>query len=95
MTVRFSAGALRQLRSIHTRIAKDNPRAATEVIAHIEELCHGLDDFPDMGYCTDHGGTRVLIVTRYPYKIFYRTVKKAATTEVRILLVRHGAMQPT
>jgi plasmid stabilization system protein ParE len=92
MSVRFSARALRQLREIHAYIAKDSPRAASEVIAHIEELCYGLTDFPDMGYRTDHGDTRVLVVTRYPYKIFYRVLKRKADTEVRILLVRHSAM---
>ncbi len=92
MTVRFNARALRQLRNIHAYIAEDNPRAASEVIARIEELCFGLADFPDMGYATDHSNVRVLIVGRYPYKIYYRTVRKTSGTDIQILAIRHSAM---
>jgi plasmid stabilization system protein ParE len=92
MTVRFNARALRQLKSIHAYIAEDNHRAAAEVIARIEELCFGLDQFPDMGYATDRRDIRVLVVGRYPYKIYYRTVQKTSATDIQILAIRHSAM---
>ncbi len=85
MTVRFNARALRQLRNIHAYIAQDNPHAASEVIARIEELCFGLDEFPDMGYATDHSDVRVLVVGRYP-------LQKTSGMDIRILAVRHSAM---
>src|SRR5882757_2406405 len=45
---------------------------------------HGGGDHPDSGYQTDDPDVRVIFVTRYPYKIFYR-VRDA----VEILHIRH------
>lgn len=88
MKVRYSQRALAQIEEIHRYIARHNPRAATQVIARIEELCEKLGDFPGMGHRADEGDVRVLPVVRYPYLIFYTII--AADDAVRILRVRHG-----
>jgi addiction module RelE/StbE family toxin len=92
MKVRYSPRALSQLQDIHRYIAKRNPRAASNVIARIEELCERLGEFPGMGYISDHPDVRVLPVVKYPYLIFYSVI--AAGNEVRILRVRHGRRRP-
>jgi len=92
MKVRYSPRVLAQLEEIHQYIAQHNPRAATAVVARIEELCEKLGEFPGMGAATDQSGVRLVPVVRYPYLIFYAVI--AEINEVRILRIRHGRRRP-
>ena len=92
MKVRYSPRALAQLEEIHRYIAQHNPRAATAVVARIEELCEKLGEFPGMGAATDQPGVRLVPVVRYPYLIFYALITEI--NEVRILRIRHGRRRP-
>jgi plasmid stabilization system protein ParE len=43
-----------------------------------------------MGFATDRRDICVLVVGRYPYKIYYRTVQKTSGTDIQILAIRHS-----
>jgi plasmid stabilization system protein ParE len=58
MKVRYSRRALLQLESIHSYIARFNPRAAGQVVARIEDFCTKLGDFPGMGHGTERSDVR-------------------------------------
>jgi toxin ParE1/3/4 len=88
MTVRYTARALAQLAEIFNYIASDNPRAAGEVQAKIKASIDNLASFPFVGLATDKLGVRVLTITRYPYRIFYRVHRD---NEVLILRILHAA----
>jgi plasmid stabilization system protein ParE len=89
--VTFGRRAAGQLASIFAHIAKDNPRAATEVVARIEEIAACLADFPGLGQPSRRESRlRWLAVPDYPCLIFY-TILRDRT--VRIVRVIHAARQ--
>ena len=89
MKVAFGRRARVQLEHIHDHVARDSPRAAAELVHHIEGLA-GLGDFQDLGRQSSRiPRLRWIAVTPYPYLIFY-TVRPG---EVRIVRVLHGARQ--
>lgn len=57
---------------------------------HIEAAIDQLSEFPFLGRATDEPSVRVLLLTRYPYLIFYTVIGGEAV----ILHVRHGARRP-
>ena len=85
MTVRWSPTALRDLQSLHSFIADDNPGAASVVVETVLRGIHELGRHPEMGRKGRVGGTRELVVA--PYGIAYRIRK----TAVDILAIIHGA----
>jgi plasmid stabilization system protein ParE len=88
--VAFGKRARAQLERIHDHIAKDNPRAAAELVHRIEGLAGLLGDFPDLGRQSSRiSRLRWIAVTPYPYLIFYAV----RPGEVRIVRVLHGARQ--
>jgi toxin ParE1/3/4 len=91
MKVEFTKRALIDLRKVSadSRIFGERVAAAVEtrihaVIAHIAE--HPEAAAP----IVERPGMRVVPLIRYPYKIFYRTLKD----RVRILHIRHSARRP-
>jgi toxin ParE1/3/4 len=88
MKVSYSRVALAQLDDIFTYIARDNPAAAAEVVAEIEEVIDHLAHFPFAGRLTDEGGVRMFVLSRYPYLIFYKVLPNE---NLRILRILHGA----
>jgi addiction module RelE/StbE family toxin len=86
MRVRYSPRAIDDLEAIRQHIAKDNPRAAWVVGSFIRRSIRVLEEWPYHGRATNTEGVRRLVVTNYPYVIFYRV-----GGDVLILTVRHTA----
>ena len=87
MKVRFEHAARDELDRIHAWIAKDNPRAARDMMARIEEKVMRLETpgLTDMGRLGLVSGTREVL--EWPYIIVY----KVAGDEAVIVSVVHGA----
>jgi addiction module RelE/StbE family toxin len=79
------------LDAIYEWIAKDNPHAATEMIARIRAKLDLLakTGFAEIGRLGRDAGTRELIVA--PYIIVYEVHKKR--DEIVVLGIFHGAMK--
>ena len=83
--VDWSPRALRDLIAIYRTTAADNSTAAAQQSEHIIERAEALARHPRLGKASAWQGRRVLVLTRYPYSIYYRTVRSGA----RVLRVVH------
>lgn len=72
MRVRFTGRALADLDAIVAFLNERNPSAAAAVLSTIRQCIAQLSDFPLMGKPTRVSAVRCLIVSRYPYKVYYR-----------------------
>jgi toxin ParE1/3/4 len=90
LKVRFDGRALADLAEIRDYLVERSPSGAERVRLHLLETIDRLADFPFLGRPTDEQSVRVLILTRYPYLVFYAVIGG----EVVILHVRHGAREP-
>ena len=79
--------AERDLDQVEAYIARDNPRAAVEMVLTIIAAVEQLDAFPGMGRPGRAQGTKELVVAGTPYIVPYR--KKGGRIE--ILRVYHAA----
>lgn len=86
MRVRYSPRAIDDLEAIRQHISKNNPTAAWVVASFIRRSIRVLEEWPYHGRATDKEGVRRLVVTNYPYVVFYRV-----GGDVLILTVRHTA----
>jgi toxin ParE1/3/4 len=89
MRVTFEPGARDELDRIFDWIAKDDPRAAVEMVARIEAKVTRLES-PELSYMGRPGlvmGTRELL--EYPYIVVYRVDE--VRNEIVIVSVVHGA----
>jgi addiction module RelE/StbE family toxin len=82
--VDWSPRALRDLIEIYRTIAIENARAAAEQAEHIVKRAEALSDQPRLGKASHWRGRRVLVLTRYPYSIYYR-ISKGAVQVVRVV----------
>jgi addiction module RelE/StbE family toxin len=91
MRVTFEPEARDELDRIYAWIAKDNPRAALEMIARIEAKVMGLEtrELTNMGRPGLVKGTRELI--EYPYIIVYCVDE--GRNEIIVVSVVHGAQR--
>jgi toxin ParE1/3/4 len=89
MRVVLRHSALEDLDRIHDWISKDNPSAASEMIARIRDRISFLeiDALAQMGRPGLVAGTRELI--EYPYIVVYRVDDQQR--EVDVLAILHGA----
>jgi toxin ParE1/3/4 len=85
MTVRWSPTALRDLESLHTYIANDNPGAAAVAVETVVAGIEALVRHPEMGRKGRITGSRELVMA--PYVIAYRVRK----TTIDVLAIIHGA----
>lgn len=90
LNVRFDARALSDLREIRDYLVERSPVGAERVRQHIMAAVDRLSDFPYLGRATDESNVRVLVLTRYPYLVFYAVV----SNEVVVLHIRQGAREP-
>lgn len=84
MKVVFHKGALRDLEGIRTYIARDNPKAAGDVIARIKTVADRLADNPFIGR-PGLRGTRFMSVPGLSYILIHRI----ETDKVSIVAVFH------
>jgi toxin ParE1/3/4 len=71
MKVVFHRGALRDVEGIQSYIARDNPRAAGEVVARIKTAADRLMNSPLMGRPGPRR-TRLLSIPGLPYVLIHR-----------------------
>jgi toxin ParE1/3/4 len=87
MRLRWTRAALANLNDLAEYIARDNPRAAAEMIDRIFAALDGLLAHPAMGRPGRVANTRELVVPKTPYILPYRVKGQY----VEILRVFHGA----
>ena len=87
MRVRWLERALRDLDEAETYIAKDDPRAATDVVLRIVRVVSNLKDQPGIGRAGRVPGTKELIVPNTPFIVPYRVKDDT----VQILRVYHSS----
>lgn len=90
MKLLYTRRALRELNAVLDYIAIRSPQGAKNVNAQIKAVTDLLCDNPFLGTATDKPHIRRLVVTPYPYIIFYQPRKN----EIIIRSVRHGARKP-
>ncbi len=90
MRVRFSTRAAAQIDTALARVAAQSPQGAGSIRARIESTAALLQEHPLIGQRTSAAGVRRIVVTPYPYFLFYR----ATATEIVVLRFRHAARRP-
>lgn len=86
MRIRWTAGAIRQLESIHAFYAKVAPDAAAKLFVKIEAGTKRLSEFPESGRLSADGRFREVIVPGCDFIIGYRIRVHA----VEIIRVYHS-----
>jgi len=89
MRITWTRQATRDLQSLRTYIARDNPDAARSVALRILESVERLGDHPASGRYGRLPNTRELIVPGTPFIVPYRTRDEV----VEILAIMHAARQ--
>lgn len=87
MKLRWTDGAVENLRSAHEYLEAENFQAACNVVDRIISAVERLEQFPHMGRIGRVEGSRELVVTGTPFVVAYRVKGDS----VQILAVLHGA----
>ena len=87
MMIRYSARAIRNLDGIREYIEKDNPEMAWVVASFIRRSIMVLNEWPFRGRATEKESIRRLVVTNYPYVVYYQIRGE----DVLIVSVMHAA----
>jgi toxin ParE1/3/4 len=69
---RTHSAALADFDDIYDYIARDNPRAAAQVLRSLDESIQLLSDQPKMGKVFRHRRLRLRLLTHDDYLVFYR-----------------------
>jgi plasmid stabilization system protein ParE len=89
MKVVYTAAALRDLADIGDWLTVQHPHVAPAVERHIRATIARLERWPQSARRSAYrADVRVVVVTRYPYNVFYRV-----TDRVEILHIHHAARQ--
>jgi plasmid stabilization system protein ParE len=88
MRVIIAKSAMRDLEDIYRYLDKHYPNIRRQVAVQFASIFQRLSEWPKSGQ-TVRGriGTRIVFVTRYPYKIYYRLRSEV----VEIVHVHHTA----
>ena len=87
MRIRYTRPALADLEAILEHIATRSPRGAKRVQAKIRSAIGLMPRHPLIGTKTDDPRTRRLVITPYPYLVFY----EPTADEIIIHAIRHAA----
>ncbi|MDP3646129.1 MAG: type II toxin-antitoxin system RelE/ParE family toxin [bacterium] len=90
MRVRYSPRSIQDLDDIRDYISKDNPDAAWIVASFIRRSIRFLEEWPYHGRATEKENVRRLVVTNYPYVVYYSI---QGDENLIILSVRHVAQE--
>lgn len=90
MKLRYTPDALAELDDVLTYIAARSEGSARVVQRRIKAAIDFLQDFPRAGRPTGLPDLRRIVVTPYPYLIFYNMT----ADEVIIVGIRHAARDP-
>jgi plasmid stabilization system protein ParE len=91
LKLRFTKRAGRQIEEIIGAIARESPQGARRVRERMQSITTLLIEHPHIGQQTDVAGIRRVLVSPYPYLIFYRVTEDA----VIVQRVRHAARNPS
>lgn len=89
--LRYTLPALADLSAILDCIAAHSPQGARRVQGRIQRIIDLLLQYPQIGRRTNDPAIRRMVVTPYPYLIFY----EATESEVIIHAIRHGVRDPS
>jgi len=87
--VRWTVPAAAALENIQDYIARENPRAAWEVVKRVKFAVRQLEDHPKIGRAGRVHGTYELVIHGVPYIVPYRIKNK----ELQILSVYHTSRE--
>jgi toxin ParE1/3/4 len=87
MKLRWTEGAVEDLRSAHAYLEAENPKAASDVVDQIVSAVERLERFRQMGRAGRVEGTRELVVTGTPFLVAYRVKGES----LQVLAVLHAA----
>lgn len=90
MNLRYTRTALQQIDSTLDYIASRSPQGARSVSRRIIAVVALIEEYPQAGQVTSREGYRRLVLTPYPYVIFYRI----AANEIVISRFRHTSQRP-
>jgi plasmid stabilization system protein ParE len=90
VNLRYTLSALTDLDAILEYIGTHSPQAASRVQARIQAILDLVLRHPQIGRRTNNPAIRRMIVTPYPYLIFYEAVED----EIIIHAVRHASRDP-
>jgi addiction module RelE/StbE family toxin len=95
MRVRWTDPAHTDFLQILGYVARDNPAAAAGVGQRLLSAVDVIAAQPRLGRPGRIAGTRELVIPRLPYVAIYRIVDlaQAATNQVEVLRILHGARQ--
>jgi toxin ParE1/3/4 len=88
--LRYTLRGAAELDEVLNYIQARSPQGARHVQARIHVIIDLLLQHPHAGQLTSKGRLRRMIVTPYPYVVFYQATEE----EVVIHGVRHGARRP-
>ena len=91
MKLRYTRRAAAELEEVLAYIEERSPLGAHHVQARIKALTDLLLRHPRAGQLTSNGRLRLLVVSPYPYLIFY----EVSQDQIVIHGVRHAARRPT
>jgi toxin ParE1/3/4 len=83
MKVRYTPRAFSDREQILEYLRERSAGGAKNVAASVRDAVEQIGDYPHSGYRTDDPDVRVIFVTRYPYKIFYRVRDVAEILHIR------------
>jgi plasmid stabilization system protein ParE len=90
LTIRLARQASRDLAEIQEYLLPRSPRAAERIRLRVHAVIHRLAELPLTGRPTQNPDIRVVVLSNYPYLIYY-----AADDHVlRVLHIRHTARSP-
>lgn len=90
MKLRFTRLALADLKEVLSEIARESPSGARRVQRRIRVVIDLLARYPGLGVRTEDPSIRRMVVSPFPYLVFYEIGEK----EVIVHAVRHGARDP-
>lgn len=90
MKVKFTPRAYRDRDLILQFLRERSPLGAQRVLRSLDEALQLLSEHPLSGAATNVGDVRVLLPSKYPYKLFYRLRGES----IELLHIRHTARKP-
>jgi toxin ParE1/3/4 len=89
MKITWSPASLMDIQSAYEYVAKDNLRAAEELVVTIDAAVQQLRRFPKMGREGRAPNSRELVISGTPFFVSYAL----GEDEIELLAVIHGARQ--
>jgi len=90
MRIRLTSRAYNELEQISEYISERDPRTAVAIFAVLDRIFSRLREMPYQGQTTDVPSVRCLVVSQFPYKVFYRV----AGDTIEVLSIFHTSQNP-